>query len=176
MFKWLRRNPQAQRPPAVADFSLRLLPGALDTSSGLPRVNWEAVEAWAATRPKVEDAHERWCELQRQWVDELADALGEPYVWVESDELILLSSREPGDVRDMLAMADRAFAATCQIVGPPAEPLGKLVILCFGSIDEFYDYVAPLYPEGSYGGIGGICIRDGDTHVALPDVGRDVEA
>jgi hypothetical protein len=176
MFEWLRRNREAQRRPAPADFSLSLLPGALDASDGLPRVNWEAVQAWAAARPKGEDPHERWCELQRQWVDELAEALGEPYVWVESDELILLSSREPGDVRDLLAMADRAFAATCQIVGPPPEPLGKLVILCFASNDEFYDYVAPLYPEGSYGGIGGICIRDGDTHVALPDVGREVES
>jgi hypothetical protein len=35
-------------------------------------------------------------ELQRQWVDELADAFGKPYLWAESDELILLTARAAG--------------------------------------------------------------------------------
>ena len=177
MFGWLRRQRrEAPRPDTPPPFALAEIPDALDRSDSIPRVNWPAVEAWAATRPADEDAHERWCELQRQWVDELAEALGDPYVWAESDELILWCARPGDEARDLLALADRAFRATCEIVGPPAEPLGKLVILCFGSNDEFYDYIAPLYPEGTYGGIGGVCVSDGDTHVALPDSPHGVES
>ena len=176
MFGWLRPKPRVNAPPAAPAFSLAAIPGALDPSGPLPRVDWNAVDRWIGTRPAGEDAHDRWCELQRQWLDELADTLGEPYVWAESDELILLSARPGGEVRDLLAMADRAYRATCAIVGPPAGAPGKLVILCFGSVAEFYDYIAPLFPEGSYGGVGGVCVRDGDTHIALPDTRVGVEA
>lgn len=178
MFDWLhrRRRPREElRPGRAPALTLAQIPDALDTSDPIPRINWQAVETWVASRPADEDAHERWCELQRQWVDELADALGEPYVWAESDELILWCSRAGDEARGLLAMAGRAYRATCEIVGPPADTPGKLVILCFGSVEEFYDYLAPLYPEGDYGGIGGVCISDGDTHIALPDVGPGVE-
>ena len=177
MFGWLRRKRVEQRTGTTPAVSLADIPGALHSEPGcIPHVDWSLVRAWIATRPAREDAQAHWCEFQRQWADELAEAFGAPpYVWAESADLILWCARERSVVPDLLGMADRAYRATREIVGPPADASGKLVILCFASVPEFYDYIAPLFPEGSYGGIGGICIRDGLTHIALPDVGPDVE-
>jgi hypothetical protein len=178
MFGWLRRKHVEQRTVETPAVSFAHTPGALDAEPGrIPRVNWRLVRDWVAGRPSGEDAHAHWCEFQRQWVDELAEAFGAPpYVWAESDALILWCAREPGVVRDLMGMAGRAYRATCEVVGPPADATGKLVVLCFASVAEFYGYIAPLYPEGSFGGVGGVCIRDGLTHVALPDVGTEVES
>ena len=161
MFDWLRRKRVEQRSSAAPAVSLAQIPGALDAQPGsIPRVDWPLIRDWIAARPYRDDAHAYWCEFQRQWADELAEAYGAPpYVWAESDELILWCAREHAVVRDLLGMAGRAYRATCEIVGPPADATGKLVILCFASVPEFYDYIAPYFPEGSYGGVGGICIR-----------------
>ena len=177
MFRWLRkRQPLAPAEPPA--FILASIPGALDRAGPVPYLDWPAIEAWMRTLPPTpHDPKVYRDEVLRQWMDELADAFGEPYVWAESDELILLTARPGSDARDLLGFADRCYRATKEVVGPPAGAAAKLAVLCFGSQEHMYDYLAPMdADDGEYGGVGGFCVQCDPPHIALPDLPQSIEA
>src|SRR5688500_15708470 len=146
MFSWLKRKSRSrQAAESVPPFTIAEIPDALMTGGGdggIPYLNGEAVEPWIAARvgPDATE-HAYWCEVQRQWADELADAFGRPYLWAESDEVILLTAREGDEARDLLGFVSRCFQATKEVVGPPRAGRGKLLVLCFASQGHMYDFL-----------------------------------
>jgi hypothetical protein len=177
VFGWFkpRQSQGSEEPPR---FALASVPDALDRAGPILYLNWPAIEAWIATLPKTtHDAKAYRDEVLRQWMDELADAFGEPYVWAESGELIVLTAREASDARDLLAFAGRCYAATKEVVGPPAGLPAKLALLCFGSQEHMYDYLAPMdADDGEYGGVGGFCVQCDPPHIVVPDLPASIES
>jgi hypothetical protein len=176
MFSWLKRGRNAQPAAEVPPFVLAEIPGAIERAGDIPYLNWEVLDAWVSSRSdhdRLASAYH--CEIQRQWVDELADVFGQPYLWAEAGEIILLTARPPGEAKDLLSFAERCYRATKETVGPPASMHGKLVVLCFATQGHMYDYLAPMDAEGSYGGVGGFCVQEGSPYIALPDLPDSLE-
>jgi hypothetical protein len=170
MFSWLRGRLASGSKSESPQLSIADIPQALEWAESIPYLNWDAIEEWISSQPGTHSPNDYRCEIQRQWVDELADVFGPPYLWTESDELILLTARPAAEASDILRIAERRYRATKDVVGAPNSPQAKLVILCFDSQEHMYDYLAPMYPEGEFGGVGGFCVLEGPPHIALPDL------
>jgi hypothetical protein len=140
---------------------------ALDCEERLPRPRWDllAERIMALADPAAREAASR--AVDRQWVGRLGAALGGAYRAAESDRFLVLAP--DGDTADALLW----FAGRCRdrleeiLPGVAEFPPGWVVALCFGSPGEYYQYLAPFYPEGVHGGSAGMHIRLGRPHVAL---------
>lgn len=180
MFRWIAEKLGAKaRPEAEPDVDFRLadVDGAWQGDDGLPRPDWAAVGRAIEALPASTPRRAAWAEAERQWLDELCDALGEPYLWVEAGPVLVLTCREPAEARPFARLAEAALATVDEVLGPPAvPPPGKVPVLAFHPADTYYTYISHYYGDGEHGTSGGVCLTEDDhVHVAVVDVGYEVE-
>ncbi len=135
----------------------------------LPRVNWNVVGEWVEHRIPVAERSQAWQELAMEWLDQLDRALGQRYRLVISDNLMLFA---PESYDQATLLVDFAEAALKEIVGAIGSlsqeaRQGPLLILLFEDADTYCLYTSPFDPEGEFFRSGGMCLRDGYTHIAL---------
>lgn len=151
--------------------------GAFDLTDGLPRPRWDRIQAAAdALAPRYE-THRVWSEVQRQWIEALADALGPAYRIVETRSILLLCARadDPAAAASIARMCERIHAGVQEILGEPDDVSGKLPVFVFDSPQTYYTYIYYYYGDGEYGTSAGICINDGDVHIATIDAPAHLE-
>jgi hypothetical protein len=134
-----------------------------------PRPNWEEVAAQlASASPKDEDG--AWRGVARRWTEEICAAAGERYRLADSAHFLLASALEPRAAANLLSFAERARRGILRALTGLAgdRGFGPHVILVFESDDEYYEYIAPFYPEGHYSTSSGVHLNHGYGHFALP--------
>lgn len=180
MFGWLKQRLTGAKPTAVEpDIPLDLsrIPGAFRHSDDLPRPQWKIIAAAIDALPPTVSRSAAWAEAERQWLDELCDALGPPYAWIESGPVLMVAACEAAEAGPFARMAAGALAIIDDVLGEPAVALkGKLVVLALCPAETYYTYISHYYADGEYGGSGGACLsEDGHLHIAFIHVGDDVE-
>jgi hypothetical protein len=143
--------------------------GFLVWEEGLPRLRWELVEECIESRFAADDRAEAWTDIVRQWLAELAAAIDkEDYEVIESDRFLGLDSSRDAVGRPLLRFAEdcvQALIATLPGIADFQTP-GKQLIIVPRTSEVYYSYIAPYYPEGEFGGSGGIQIREGIANTA----------
>ena len=142
---------------------------AFEPGHGFPRPRWDALWQWVDEHVAEADRHEAACALERAWFDRLARHLGGAYAVAESDNFLLLS--EPGMVEacKFLEMAETTlrFVEDALEDARQTGAFGKVPVIVFTEDDDFYDYLSQFFGEGNYGRFAGVCVREGDVHIAL---------
>ena len=153
---------------------MQLIPPDFGTTclaaDGFPRPDWESTDRWIDEHVPAASRHEATCAVERLWLEHVAGYLGGGYRIAESDRFLLLYDDAAVDADALLRTAEETLAlvedALESAANDPARR-GKLPVLVFTEDDDFYDYISHFYPDGHYGTFAGVCIREGDVHVAL---------
>ena len=152
-------------------FSIKLsdLRGAVIDVHDLPRVQWKVVYEQIHPDWTHVQKHAFWCDAQRQWLALLGRAMGDVYQLLESDKFLLLTAYR-GDARFMLDFAERAATKVAEVLheATSKDRFGKTAVLVIAGEAKYRQYVRYYYPGDRPGESAGICISDGDTHVAVP--------
>ena len=87
-----------------------------------------------------------------------------------SANFLLASALDERPAANLLSFAERARRGILRALDGLAADAGAgpRVILVFESDDEYYEYIAPFYPEGHYGVSSGVHLSGGYGHFALP--------
>ncbi|MCB9850744.1 MAG: hypothetical protein H6817_08565 [Phycisphaerales bacterium] len=150
-------------------FNLKDIPDAIAHAEGFPRLRWDYLQSWLdanvsdVSRPDVE------MEAVYQWLERLADELGEAF-WINSAKhCVLLTSQSEPSGDDLLRFAEQVVEHLLRVLD--LEPTGgdamKHVIIRLDSVESYYSYLAYHYPEGEYGGSSGVFINDGLHHIVF---------
>ena len=140
-----------------------------------PRPDWEQIAArLAQSAPKDEGA--AWRDVAKRWTGDLCAAAGPQYRLADSTHFLLASALEQRAAANLLSFAERARRGILRALSGLAGNggLGPHVILVFESDDEYYEYIAPFYPEGHYVTSSGVHLNQGYGHFALPRREPDV--
>lgn len=173
MFGWFRRLAGAQTGHHSDDTALPIdlaaVPGAFVMADDFPRPQWEVINGAVASLNDRYGEHRVWCEVQRQWLEAIAEGWSEGYRIIETKSILLLCCRDDDSAASLARLCENTFTAIGSVVGDQTEYTGKLPVFVFDSSDIYYSYIAYFYGDGEYGTSGGICIREGDTHVVTTD-------
>ena len=183
MFGWLRRitgGAQARGPDDEGiPLDLAAVPGAFAGDGYFPRPQWDVISAAAAQLHDRYEPNRVWCEVERQWLEALVEALGGPYRIVETKSVLLLTAQEAGPAASLARMCEGTLSTVHSILGEPPERCGKLPVFVFDSHDTYLTYVSYFHGEGDdeRGLSGGSCIHEtgGDVHVATFEVSHGLE-
>ncbi len=145
--------------------ALTEIPGAFH----LPRVDWGVVTRWIDQHVPQAERRQAWAEVMDGWLDALDAALGKNNRAVRSENLLLFA---PGDFPHFAELLDFGEAGLAEIIGAlgdlAVERLhGPLVILLFADVATYGRYTLPFDPQAGEFHSGGMCFRDGYTHIAL---------
>jgi tetratricopeptide (TPR) repeat protein len=145
--------------------NLSEIPGAFH----LPSPNWETIEAWINQHIAEKDRPLAWSEAVAQWLLVLNSALGGSYHIQESAKLLMFCPRDFRQTAALLDYSESGLGAIGQLLGDvgPARWRGPIPVLLFGDRDTYFTYLSQFYPEGEWGGSGGMCFKEGYVHIAL---------
>jgi len=109
------------------------------------------------------------------WLHETASALGSQYQVLSSAGCYVLTARNRAAAEDLLLLCEAVqdeFIAAFQLPSDITQFVP--VVMVFETAEEYYNYMAHFYPEGSqFAPSGGIYLSgNGFPHVAIPDVPR----
>jgi hypothetical protein len=151
------------------EVELNAISGALETRVGIPRPNWLVIWDWVEANIDQASRDAIWSEIARQWLEQLRCSLAPEYAIRESDEFFLLSALDDLSAERVLRWCERFRHSILECLPGVAHDEGsaKHVVLAFDTIDTYYDYVADYYPDGEFGGSGGIYLNDGYGHIAI---------
>ncbi len=143
---------------------------AFARTGGYPHPDWGTIYGWVDANVDSAARQEVVCELERRWLARLAAHLGGGYRVAESAQFLLLHDPAATDADAFLRMAEETLALVEDSLEEAAdgpETHGKVPVIVFPEDDDFYDYISHFFPHGHYGLLGGVCIREGDVHLAL---------
>lgn len=150
----------------MAEARIEIAP-ALTVEEGLPRPQWDVLAGWVTSRVPPEQHTSAWTDISRQWLSALGAALSSPYDIEESETCLLLAPRQERALAPLLKFVERCREGLQ--AGLPGivdfQTPGKQVILVLKNQAAYYQYISAYYPEGRYGGSGGITVRQGFQHV-----------
>jgi hypothetical protein len=146
-------------------------PDAFIEAHGLPRPQWKVILSQMQKDWPRETKHEFWCAAQRQWLERLRTAMPDPYVVVESDHHLILTAFR-GDAQWMLDFAEELHALVGGMLAGAIsdDSFGKFAILVFQGEARYWQYIRYFAKDNRPRESAGICIFDGDTHIAMPGV------
>ena len=149
---------------------LATIDGAVIQEKEFPRPQWKVIREWIKAQVADEDQAIAWREAAADWLLKLKAHLAAKYFVAESTNFLLLTSRSPDAGKSILRTSELAVQSLTNWLGAVAEKRGhgKHVVLDFDSIENYYDYVSYFYKEGSVRASGGVFIRRGYQHIALP--------
>ena len=142
----------------VEPFRISHIEGGFEVRDALPRPNWPVIIEWAQTFSDTIDPHELWTEIAAYWLSQLADTLKNNYAIWESQEFLVLCSRDKVESHRLIRFCEKSRKKILELLGGIAsdEGLGKLIVLLFHDPDTYYDFVADTYPEEGEFEIGSV--------------------
>jgi hypothetical protein len=150
-------------PPLPQFFEPDALSDAFVFIEGFQRADWKQVRAWIETNVISIDSVEAWNEAASYWVGLLRHDLGGDYQVWSSRNAFLLADLPTKTVRwllDYIGEAVSTIVSQLQHVAW-AGSFGKLVVLIFGEVDDYLQYLAYHLKEGVHPATGGVCIHSG---------------
>lgn len=158
--------------PAPETIALRAgpafaLPKHMGRYNGLPFLDWQALNAWAASMDDADLQRTAIEQGKRAWILHLRDALGPHFHLYESDNAYVLSSLE-----DVVATATASYVESTRkrihrvLAGLAHFPEhGKSLLVVMDDDDAYYDYVSGYYPDsGEFAFSGGMFVDAGCPH------------
>ncbi len=140
-------------------------------SLDLPHPHWSRVHAHERAEVEPKDAEDFWRRFVWDWLSRLARALASGYAVRESANFFLLSNAgERGDHALLLQM-ESARKKMFGVYGErllPRETVGKHVVLMFSDGADYARYYSRYLQDGETAASGGVCIRTGYVHIAIP--------
>lgn len=147
------------------------LAGGIEVIEQFPRLNWPNISEALQKDSSYSTIPNLFDQLSKFWLARLANALTSEYRIVESEHFILLSPQPDKQVNLFLKFlegAHKRIQHSLKGIVDNERP-AKLVVLEFDSIDSYYAYIAYHYPvEGEFAASGGVFIRQGLGHFAIP--------
>ena len=144
--------------------------GLLPCSDRYPRPKWDEIAA-RVPETTLKEEHSVWWAIAERWIEQHCIAAGKAYWCTRSDNFLLASPLEKRSAANLIAFAERARRGITKALKGlvDTDGLGPHVILVFETEDEYYEYIAPFYPEGGhYAGSAGVHLNPGYGHFALP--------
>lgn len=147
------------------------LPANMGLSHGLPLLDWQALQAWAASGHGPEHRREAMALGKRAWLLHLRDALGPGFHLHETQQAWVLSSLEP-----VVAAATAAYVASTRrrirkvlagvaLAEESSAESDRSILLVMDDEESYYAYVSGYYPEqGEFAFSGGMFIDAGCPH------------
>src|SRR5262245_4768317 len=100
------------------------LSDSLSWADGLPRPQWDLIEAWVESHDEPE-RRDAWVAAGRQWMAALGAALGKGYEATESDHFLVLAPQADGLGQALSQFAERCRAALLSLLGGVADFEGR---------------------------------------------------
>jgi len=154
----------------MASLSLISIPQAIEVGERFIKPNWAVIAAWVDANVQRDQWNESWTQLASQWLETLRETLGDSYSIIESEEFILVGSKDARLANRMLTSCEHARRTILKTLPNVArdEGYGKHVVLAFADTESYYDYISDFYPEeGEFALSGGIFLDQGYGHFAI---------
>jgi len=144
----------------------------LTLHENLPRPNWQSIYKYADEHFSQDDPNTVWTDIARQWMRELAMSLPAGYRQTETDDFILLSDQSDRYNKTLSTFLQKCRRHLLSTLNGIASDMGygKHVVIVFGDIDRYYDYVSYYGPqEGTFGLSSGMYMNYGYGHFVFPN-------
>jgi hypothetical protein len=163
----------AKREPAGVAEPLTSLTGldmGFELSEGFSRPNWRAIWDFVKAHVPADDQSAAVDYITARWLQELAQNLGGGAQVHRSGNFYCLSDLEAKTTDSLLKYAESALDTVRGYLGKAAWSgyRGRHVLLFFSDPDDYYAYVSYYYRDGTHILSGGIFLRGGYAHIALP--------
>jgi hypothetical protein len=165
------QNPEAEESPLPSPILLHLdrIDGAFDFREGFSRPNWKLIRQTIAATVDTGESQEAWDEVVMQWLARLQSELGGDYRLRKSRHFAFLSPLDKETSRRLLDFAEGAISTIRDSLGEVAwgNYNGLHVVIVFAEEDDYYQYIADFYRDGTHPKSAGIHINVGYPHIAL---------
>jgi hypothetical protein len=152
----------------------------VETASGLPYANWDAVFAWLEQSDDDKIKAAGWLAAERNWLLMMRDGLGQGYFLRETGDIFLLSPQTDADAAKTISFMTRTNQRVAWVLEELADvgEWGKDVLLLTRDEEDYYRYISYYYPEeGEFAFSDGMHIADGCAHfVCVADALGEIES
>lgn len=133
----------------------------------LPFPDWELIAKFVDENQHEKNQDQLWSDIARSWLHSLGSSLAHDYIKTETENFILLSSKNQRYNKLLITFLERCrkrlLSRTKGIFAD--EGLGKHVVIAFENLDSYYDYISHYGPqEGTYGLSSGMYLNYGYGH------------
>jgi hypothetical protein len=137
---------------------------------GFSRPNWASICHFVNEYVAKDDLLPAWQFIAETWLQQLSRDLGGGCRVSRSANFLCLCDLNPEATRSMLAYAESVIGIIRDSLRGAAWTgyHGPHVLLVFSDPEDYYAYVSYYFSEGSHILSGGVFIRDGYSHIALP--------
>lgn len=164
-------TPEAKESPLPASTLVNpdQIEGAFDFKEGFSRPDWKIIRQAVEATIDSGERREAWDEAVMQWLAKLQGELGGDYRLRKSRHFAFLSPVDKDTSQRLLNFADGAMSAIRDSLGEVAwgSHDGLQVVILFAEEDDYYQYIADFYREGTHPKSAGIHINTGYPHIAL---------
>jgi len=156
------------KPVPVTD--LTELDMGFEMVEGFSRPDWKTIYDFIKTYVPSDDLSAMWNYIAVKWLEELSADLGGNSHVRESHNFYCLSDLDAKTTRTLVTYAEFVVETIRGCLGKAAWSgyNGKHVLLLFSDPDDYYSYISYFYHEGTHILSGGVFIRRGYAHIALP--------
>ena len=152
-------------------FDLDSIPRSTYIADGLTRLNADWITEHISTTVGEQAYDRAWRAIIPQWLGRLSEELRGTYRIDESPEFTILQPASVERPNRLVDHAERSRLLAMRFwpgLAIEQDVFGKHVVIVAESQDDYYDYTSHYYPDGEFGGSGGMCIRGtGYTHMIL---------
>jgi hypothetical protein len=147
--------------------------------NGVPYINWKKVRAEGATHP-ARRTERYYTSLIKRWLALFPAAFGGTFTLLESPDVLYYTYFEPDVARERFQIICEIRAKLIEVLGDivPKEYVGKNLILEFGTLEDYYRYIAHYYPKPTnkkkavFPSSAGVMLSGGYMHIALSHFAR----
>ncbi len=167
------KPPVASPLPTPKFLNLSAISEVIIREEGFPYPNWGKILEQIELNVPQEKREEAINEAARQWLELLRGTCGENYFLDESRNFFVVSCREKEVRKNISKVAEDAWIKIQNALAGLNRPKtsGKRVLLLFDQTDDYYRYISHFYPEGSHKLNGGVFLKEGYGHIAIPSEG-----
>ncbi|MBV1911856.1 MAG: hypothetical protein KUG78_21360 [Kangiellaceae bacterium] len=149
---------------------------SLNLVDGFSRIDWNSVvdklvQLSPETAKKIEQSNFS-NELLKNWALRLSTEISAQHAVYESEHFLIVASDSNSQLSLLIKFLEKAHRQILSILPDIAmsNEDHKLVVLLFDDSEKYYQYISHYYPkDGEFAMSGGIFIKQGFGHFALPD-------
>ena len=137
---------------------------------GFSRPDWNAVRQFVSAHVAKDDMSAAWEYIATKWLETLAEDLGGESQVYQSCRFSCLSDLGPDTTKTLLDYAETVVQVIRNGLKGTAwsRYYGKHVLLFFSDPDDYYAYISYYSSDGPNIQSGGVFLRPGYAHIALP--------